>query len=497
MAIDAETRATIVRLSRAEGWTVGAIARHLGLHHGTVTRALRASGQERLPRAKLIDPFLPFVRERLEEAPDLPASTLWRQVAVRGYRGGEDHFRHCLRSLGLRPARRPEPSMRLRFLAAEQAQVDWADFGKVRIGRAERRLMGLLVTLSYSRQTFLGLFHDARMTSFLQGHVEAFEAFGGVPRRVLYDNLKSAVPGRRGEAVDYHPTLLALAAHYAFEPSAAWPRRPQEKGRVERRVGFARSGFFAGRDITAPLAMLNAAARDWCFGAAAERPWPDDDSQRVRDAFAREQQVLTPLPDAPFPHHGIGPVRIDKTCHARFEKNEYSVPPDFAGAQLTLASDRDSVRILDGTREVAFHRRCYDRQRVVTDPQHARAIAARKRQARSMSLRDRLLRAVPGAEEMLTRAGPADGASRPVPRMLTELPDLHGADETGRAVAAALERGSCHPETVRAVPEERRRAQGLAPVGIADSGRDLHPTTPRGTDLGAYDRPAKHGKDRT
>ena len=497
MAIDEETRATIVRLSRAEGWPVGTIARHLGLHHGTVTRALRAAGQERRPRARLVDPFLPFVRERLEEAPDLPASTLWRQVAALGYRGGEDHFRHCLRALGLRPVRRPEPSMRLRFLPAEQAQVDWAEFGKVLVGRAEHRLMGLLVTLSHSRQTFLSLFHDARMASFLQGHVEAFEALGGVPRRLLYDNLKSAVLARRGKAVTFHPTLLALAAHYAFEPTAAWPRRPEEKGRVERRVGFARTGFFAGRDIAVPLGALNAAARDWCFGAAAERPWPDDDSQLIQDAFAREREVLTALPAAPFPHHEIRPARIDRTCHARFDRNEYSVPPDFAGARLTLAADRDTVRILDGTREVARHRRCYDRQKVVTDPEHARAVAARKRRARSMSVRDRLLRAVPQAEGMLARAG-SDGRNvSSCARMLAELLDAHGADETDRAVAAALERGSCHPETVRAVLDERRREQGLPPVSIADGGRDVRGTTPRGTGLGAYDRSAKREGDGT
>lgn len=497
MAIDEETRATIVRLSRAEGWPVGTIARHLGVHHGTVTRALRAAGQERRPRAKLVDPFVPFIRERLEEAPDLPAGTLWRQVAARGYRGGEDHFRHTLRALGLRPARRPEPSMRLSFLPAEQAQVDWAEFGKVRIGRAERRLMGLLVTLSHSRQTFLSLFHDARMASFLHGHVEAFEAFGGLPRRLLYDNLKSAVVARRGKAVTFNPTLLALAAHYAFEPTAAWPRRPEEKGRVERRVGFARTGFFAGRDITVPLGELNAAAREWCFGVAAERPWPDDDRLLVRDAFARERETLTPLPPAPFPHHEIRAVRIDRTCHARFDTNDYSVPPDFAGARLTLAADRDAVRILDGTGEVARHRRSYDRKRPVTDPEHARAIAARKRQARAMSVRDRLLRAVPLAEEMLALAGSGGRNVSSCARMLAELLDTHGADGLDRAVAAALERGSCHPETVRAILEERRREQGLPPVSIADGGRDVHGTTPRGTGLGAYDRPAKREGDRT
>ena len=497
MAIDEDTRARIVRLSRAEGWPVGTIARHLGVHHGTVTRALRASGQERRPRAKLIDPFVDFVRERLEAAPDLPASTLWRQVADLGYRGGEDHFRHSLRALGLRPVKRPEPSMRLRFLPAEQAQVDWAEFGKVRIGRAERRLMGLLVTLSHSRQTFLSLFYDARMTSFLQGHVEAFAAFGGVPRRLLYDNLKSAVVTRRGKAVTFNPTLLALAAHYAFEPSAAWPRSPEEKGRVERRVAFARTGFFAGRDITVPLGALNAAARAWCFGAAAERPWPDDDGQLVRDAFARERESLTALPADPFPHHEFRPARIDKTCHARFDTNDYSVPPDFAKALLTLVADRDEVRILDGTREVALHRRSYDRKRIVTDPEHARAIAARKRHARSMSVRNRVLRAVPRTEEMLARAGSGGRNVASCARMLEDLLDAHGADGLDRAVAAALERGSCHPETVHAIIEDHRREQGLPPVSIADDGRGGCGTTPRGTALDAYDRPGTAGRDGT
>ena len=242
MAIDEDTRATIVRLHRAEGWTVGAIARHCGVHHSTVTRTLRGAGQERRPRRALIDEFIPFIAKQFEEFPDLPASALHRQVVERGYRGGEDHFRHALRARGLRPVKRPEPALRLRFLPAEQAQVDWAEFGTVRIGRAVRKLMGLLVTLSYSRQTFLSLFHDARTPSFLQGHVEAFEAFGGVPRELLYDNLKSAVIARRGAAVTFHPRLLALAGHYAFRPAAAWPRSPQEKGYESYCTPLRRSG---------------------------------------------------------------------------------------------------------------------------------------------------------------------------------------------------------------------------------------------------------------
>ncbi len=492
MAIDEDMRATIVRLSRAEGWPVGTIARHLGIHHSTVTRAVRAQGQERRARPKLIDPFIPFIKEQLKEAPDLPASTLYGQVEARGYRGGEDHFRHTLRALGLRPVKRPEPSMRLRFLAAEQAQVDWAEFGRVRIGRAERKLMGLLVTLSYSRQTFLSLFYNARMSSFLHGHVEAFEAFGGVPRRLIYDNLKSAVVTRRGNAITFHPTVLALAGHYAFKPTAAWPRSPEEKGRVERRVAFARTSFFAGRDISVPLDELNAAAREWCFGRAARRPWPDDDSLLVRDAFAREREKLIPLPDAPFPTDEVRAVQIDKTCYARFDTNDYSVPPDYATASLTLVASRYGVRILDSVREVAAHARAYGRQQQISDPEHVKALVARKRYGRSMSVRDMLLRAVPRAEEMLTLAGCRKLNVATCARTLNRLLDSHGADELDRAIAAALERGSCHPNTVRSIIETRRRARGLPNVSITDSSRT---TTPRGTDPAAYDRAAAAKKE--
>ena len=492
MAIDADTRSIIVRLSRAEAWPVGAIARHLGIHHSTVTRALAAADEPRRPRTRLIDRFIPFIKEKLDAVPDLPASILYRQLQSMGYVGGEDHFRHTLRDLGLRPVQRPEPSMRLRFLAAEQAQADWAEFGAVGIGRARRTLMGLLVTLSYSRQTHLSLFYNARMSSFLQGHVEAFAAFGGVPRRIVYDNLKSAVVSRRGKAVTFHPTLLALAAHYAYEPYAAWPRRPEEKARVERRVGYARTGFFAGRDITVPLDELNAAARAWCVGPAASRPWPDDDSLLVRDAFAREQGLLITLPGDPFPSDEMRPVRIDKTSYARFDTNDYSLPPGYVGARLTLLASRHTVRILDGIEEVARHRRCYDRLRRVTNEEHERAIVARKRHGRSQAIRDRLLRTVPRAEEMLTRAGYRNWNVATCARTLTTLLDTHGADELDRAIAAALERDACHPNTVRTIIEDRRRQQGRPAVSIADSS---HTTTPRSTNLQAYDRP--HRKDDT
>ena len=140
-----------------------------------------------------------------------------------------------------------EAYLRLKTLPGEQAQVDWAHFGAVRIGRAERRLMGFVMVLSYSRRVFLRFYLDAGMSNFLRGHVAAFEAWQGVPRELWYDNLKSVVAERHGDAIRFNPQLLAFAGHYLFLPRPVAVARGNEKGRVERAIRYVRDSFFAAR----------------------------------------------------------------------------------------------------------------------------------------------------------------------------------------------------------------------------------------------------------
>lgn len=147
---------------------------------------------------------------------------------------------------GLRP-RGAEAYLRLATLPGEQAQVDWPDFGKVQVGRETRKLTAFVIVLSWSRALFVRFFYDARMPSFLAGHVHAFAYFGAAARVVLYDNLKSAVLERQGDAICLHPTLFELAGHYRYEPRLVAPRRGNEKGRVERAIRYLRDAFFAGR----------------------------------------------------------------------------------------------------------------------------------------------------------------------------------------------------------------------------------------------------------
>jgi hypothetical protein len=182
-------------------------------------------------------------------------------VRERGYRGGPDHFRHLVACH--RPRRPAEAYLRLRTLQGEEGQVDWAHFGHLTIGGARRPLMAFVMVLSYSRQIFLHFFLDARLESFLRGHVGAFTAWQGCPRVLLYDNLKSAVLERQGDAIRFHPTLLAFAKHYHYEPRPVAVARGNEKGRVERAVRYVRAGFMAARQFV-DVDDLNAQAAAWC-----------------------------------------------------------------------------------------------------------------------------------------------------------------------------------------------------------------------------------------
>ena len=206
MTISQEISARVLRFYHAEGWRVGTISRQLGIHHDVVRRILNQDQEVRgepRPRATLLDPYLPFLRQTLENFPRLTGTRLHAMLKARGYTGGVDHLRERLRTL--RPRRTPEAYLRLTTLPGEQAQVDWAHFSHLTIGQARRPLMGFVVVLSYSRQIYLEFFLNARMGSFLYGHVHAFEAFTGVPRVLLYDNLKSAVLERMGNAIRFNP----------------------------------------------------------------------------------------------------------------------------------------------------------------------------------------------------------------------------------------------------------------------------------------------------
>ena len=455
--------AEIVRLWHAEKWKVGTIAAATGVHHSVVTRVLIDSGE--VPgraslRRSIVDPYVPVIRETLEKYPRLTASRLYEMVRARGYHGSQSHFRHVVARHRPRPV--AEAYLRLRTLPGEQAQVDWGHFGTLSIGRASRALMGFVMVLSYSRQIFLRFSLGADMPRFVGGHVGAFEAFAGVPRVLLYDNLRSAVLERVGQAIHFHPMLLELAAHYHFEPRPVAVARGNEKGRVERAIRYIRDSFFAARPFR-DLADLNAQATAWCVGIAAERLCPEDRRRRVQEVFAEETPLLLPLPANPFPIEERVDVHVGRTPYVRFDLNDYSVPSDHVGRTLVVHATDATVRVVDGAAVIASHPRSWDKGEQIEDEAHVRELVARKRAARHHRGLDRLHHAVPNAGPFFAAVAERGGSLGRTMTGLLRLLDLYGHTPLDQALALALSHGAPHLAAVEQILDQHRHASRQPP----------------------------------
>lgn len=466
MPVTPELHAKILRHRLVDLWRTGTIAAQLHVHHGTVERILRQDGLPRIgvARPSNIDPYLPFILETLKKFPTLRASRLYIMVEQRGYQGGPDHFRHLISHHRPRPL--PEAYLRLVTLIGEQGQVDWAHFGYLQIGKAKRPLMAFVVVLSWSRRIFLRFSLDARMESFLRGHVQAFEAWGGLPRVLLYDNLKSAVLERQGDAIRFSPTLLAFAGHYRFEPRPVAVARGNEKGRVERAIRYIRDNFFAARSFT-DLDDLNAQADAWVSGQADGRPCPQDKTMTVGQAFVQEKARLLALPANPYPVEERVVVKVGKTPYVRFDLNDYSVPHTQVRKALTVLADTKTVRILDAQTLVASHARSYDKAQQIETESHIKDLVERKAQAHAQRGMGRLSQAVPASVELLTQAGARGENLGSITQALLRLVDRYGATEVQTAVLSALSRKVPHPNAVRlALETQREERQAPAPVVV-------------------------------
>lgn len=461
--ISSEREAEILRLYHAEKWPIGTIATQLGLHHGTVRRVLAQAGLpagRQMTRPSIVEPYVPFIVETLGKFPRLRASRLYGMARERGYKGAPDHFRHVVSRYRPRPA--AEAYLRLRTLPGEQAQVDWAHFGKQTIGNAIRPLWAFVMVLSYSRKLFLRFYFGSAMPVFLHGHVSAFAFFGGVPRELLYDNLKSVVLERAGDAIRFHPTLLELAAHYRFLPKPVAPARGNEKGRVERAIRYVREAFFAAREWV-DVANLNDQALEWCDGHASDRPCPEDRSRSVREVFAEEQPRLIALPADEFPADERKDVDIGKTPYARFDLNDYSLPHDITRCTVTVLASLDTVRVLNGIETIAVHPRCWDRGKQLEIPGHVQALEAVKRKGREHRTLDRLHHVAPHSRMLLELVAERGGNIGSHTARLNRLLERFSPAELDAAIAEALARQTPHIGAIKQLLDKARADRGQPP----------------------------------
>jgi len=463
--IGEDVRARIRRLFFAEHWKIGTIAVELDLHRDTVARAIDTSLFATVKfrsKSQMLDPYREFVRATLAQYPRLCSTRLLEMIRERGYQGSVFPLRRYVRHVRPVPAR--EAFFRLSTLPGEEAQVDWGSFGKFRIGGAERALSCFVMVLSWSRATFARFTLDQTLESFLRCHVEGFGRLGGVPRAILYDNLKSVVLERQGDLIRFHNRILELAGHYHFAPKPVAVARGNEKGRTERRIRDIRESFFAARTY-ASLADLNRQLDTWLDRVVHQRRVPGESEKLVVQALVEEQPRLLKLPEHPFQTESIRVVLSGKTPYLRFDKNDYSIPHTLIRKPLTVVASETLVRVLDGDVEVARHPRSWGMRQQIEDEAHLAALLVDKRKSREHRGRNRLFAGCPAAQPFLGEVAKHSGHLGGTTSRLLRLLDQYGAAELDAALADAHRRGAFAAQSVAHVLDQRRRARG-APVPI-------------------------------
>jgi len=489
MTIDLAKEHEIRRLHDAEKWKRGTIVAELGVHPDVVDRVLDRGADRALivaPRPKLVEPYGAFIGETLASHPRLRATRLYDMIRMRGYEGGIASLRRYV--VEVRPVPRGEVYLRTERLIGEQAQVDWAHVGSLAVTGGMRPLWVFVMVLAYSRAMWAELVFDLTVESLRRSLVRAARFFEGVTRQWLFDNPKTVVLDRHGDAVRYHPGLLEIAGALRVQPRLCRPRRPTDKGGVERANRYLHDRFFAARVITS-IEDGNRQLLDFIRDIADVRPHPRFRDRTVAEVFAEEKERLLSLPSALPETDLVAPASVDTTAFVRFGTNSYSVPPRYARETVTLvASDRE-VRLLNGADVVAKHERSWGKHQRIEDPEHRRELLEQKRAGRIPKMRDRLLAQIPGIDALYTRWVDLGRNVGLMTARTGKLLELYGADVLAKAVTDVLACGLHDPGALALRCEQARRAAGAPMPVTLELGAHVSDCEVIPHDLGTYDRP--------
>lgn len=372
-----EERFMIKEMAR-EGVSISEIARRSGRDRKTVRRILSepliAERQPRRKQKKKLDPYIPYLQKRIA-AGVLNAQKLYEEIRKQGYQGKDRQVRYFVRPY--REPQQPQATLRFETEPGEQGQVDWAHFGTINHHGRNRRLYAFVLTLGWSRAMYLEFTVSMQAMWFLRGHVHAFEYFNGLPRKILHDNLKTAVVDRdEAGRIIWNRRYLDFAAYYGFSPRACQPYRAQTKGKVENGVKYVRGNFWPGIAFS-DLADLNRQAMVWLNTVANVRL--HGTTQEVPfDRLAEEP--LTALPLNPYDTALVSYRRCSRDCFISYCGNFYSIPALYASQQVMVKETEQEELViftLPGD-EIARHTRSYGHKERISQAEHYHSLRPKK-----------------------------------------------------------------------------------------------------------------------
>ncbi len=444
----------IRELAHDQGLNAPQIAEQMRLAPRTVRYWLQEPYRLRkaAPRSSQLDCFKGQILGWLREHP-FSAVQILERLRKEGFSGGITIVKDYVQQV--RP-RHQEAFLTLQFQPGECAQVDWGSWEMIEVDNARRRLHFFAMVLGYSRMLYVEFSLSQSQEHFLSAHRHAFEFFGGVPRKVMVDNCKTAVLSHPfGLQPEFNPRYADFARHYDFAIKACNVRRANEKGIVENAVGYVKGNFLKGRPITT-FAPLQPAARIWIDQTANVRIHARTRKQPV-ELFIAEKAALKPLPIHPYDCATIRSVRVDRQFRVHADGNRYSVPAKHAGGRLLLKAYPDALRLYQGEALVAEHDRRYGRGMDIEHPDHAKPVIERKRRAEARVFLQRFLNLGPGAEAFYRELNKRQLAPTLHIRRIMALVEIYSPDEVRRALDDAITFRAFSCEYIAHLLDQRRR----------------------------------------
>lgn len=487
--MDAELWATIRRLFEVEKLSKSAIAARLQIHTQTVRKALVSTqgpppDGRHGPDGDKLAPYKSYLQSRLKDYPELTGAKLLVEIRTMGYAGGYTALKNYLQSL--RPKKK-EAFLRIETLPGEYAQVDWANVGRIQIGNALRPVSCFVMVLSFSRMIYLEFTLSQCLEDFMAAHVNAFHFFGGVPKKINYDNLKTVVLCRVGKDIRFHTRFVDFSGYYLFEPVPCNVRAAWEKGKVESAIKYIRSSFLAGRPLL-NIAQLNEEAKAWRDNQANVR-LHGGVHERPLDRFLTESASLQPLQDKDYDCSIVASVRVHHQAVVHFQTNRYSVPAAHVGKILTLKASAQTIQLFDGPKLAAVHPRCYEKYRVIEDPAHYAELIAQRKKAAQAKLTETFLGLAPECQDYLKGLVASELHLATHLQKIHNLIRLYGPAEVACAVGHALKFRAFGAHYLHNIILQRRAAKNLPPLQTVHLTKkpQWNQVTVEPTDLSLYD----------
>ncbi len=453
--IDYELFCKIKHLKEYDGLAAPQIAEELALDPRTVTKWLTEDSlrpRKPSPRPSKLDPFKKDI-VRMLEAHRYSATQVFQRIREQGFDGGYTIVKEYVRKV------RPPKSrafLKLSFAPGECAQVDWGSYGAVNVGSTRRRLSFFVMVLCYSRMMYVEFTVSQSLEHFLGCHQNAFKFFGSVPKKIMVDNLKSAVLKRIvGQAPVFNPKYLDFANHCGFTITACNVGKGNEKGRVENGVGYVKKNFLAGLDIP-DFCAINPAAHLWLDTIANVRIHGET-RQKPIDLFAKERPCLNPVPVHRFDIATVSQVRASSQFRITLDTNRYSVPAEYAGTILTLKTYPDRLCIYSKNKLIARHVRSYDRHQDFEDPDHPKALLAQRKKARDQKIFMRFLMLTPKAEQYYLKLEQRRMNPHHHVRKIVALSEIYDPDSVAKAIENAFDFQAFSCEYIANLLEQRSR----------------------------------------